>query len=200
MSLRRFPTLTPTLLSSNRSDARKSTCPRSARGKARSKPNHLGSGGRSPEYINFLGALLDAPHFFLLGDPNMNQQPRRGFLKQLGTLGAAVAFAPPALRGSQFGIAERALEIATAIIPLDCWWFSLDPEDRGERQEWFDRLHYGAAPKTQVAVPHTWQVSPDTAEYRALGGTGMNSMPPRNGPKEPCESSLKRCSTPRRFG
>ena len=98
----------------------------------------------------------------------MNQQPRRGFLKQLGTLGAAVAFAPPALRGSQFGIAERALEIATAIIPLDCWWFSLDPEDRGERQEWFDRLHYGAAPKTQVAVPHTWQVSPDTAEYQGV--------------------------------
>jgi beta-galactosidase len=82
--------------------------------------------------------------------------------------GAALAGMPAALRGTQFGIAERAPGIATAVIPLDRWSFALDPEDRGERQEWFDGRKGGLINKTHVAVPHTWQISPDTAQYQGV--------------------------------
>jgi hypothetical protein len=61
MSLRKSPTLTPALLASNRRNARKSTGPRTARGKAWSRLNSLREGWRSPEYIKFLVALIDAP-------------------------------------------------------------------------------------------------------------------------------------------
>jgi len=61
MSLRKSPTLTPALIASNRRNAQKSTGPRTARGKAWSRLNRLRDGWRSPEYINFLKALLDAP-------------------------------------------------------------------------------------------------------------------------------------------
>jgi hypothetical protein len=60
MSLRKSPTLTPALLAANRHNAKKSTGPRTARGKAWSRLNRLRHGARSPEYINFLNALLDA--------------------------------------------------------------------------------------------------------------------------------------------
>ena len=61
MSLRKSPTLTPALLDSNRRNAKKSTGPKTARGKAWSRLNHLRNGARSLEYINFVEALLDAP-------------------------------------------------------------------------------------------------------------------------------------------
>jgi hypothetical protein len=61
MSLRKSPTLTPALLASNRQNAKKSTGPRTAPGKAWSRLNRMRHGAWSPEYINFLEALLDAP-------------------------------------------------------------------------------------------------------------------------------------------
>jgi hypothetical protein len=61
MSLRKSPTLTPALLASNRLNAGKSTGPRTARGKAWSRLNHLQDGMHSPEYISFLKALLHSP-------------------------------------------------------------------------------------------------------------------------------------------
>jgi len=61
MSLRKSPTLTPALLASNRRNAKKSTGPRTARGKAWSRLNRLRHGGRSPEFNNFFLALLYAP-------------------------------------------------------------------------------------------------------------------------------------------
>jgi len=61
VSLRKSPTLTPALLASNRRNAKKSTGPRTARGKAQSRLNHLQSGMHSPEYINFVAALFNAP-------------------------------------------------------------------------------------------------------------------------------------------
>ena len=61
MPLRKSPTLTPALLNSNRRNAKKSTGPKTARGKAWSRLNHLREGWRSPEYTNFLMALLYAP-------------------------------------------------------------------------------------------------------------------------------------------
>ena len=61
MSLRKSPTLTPALLASNRLNAKKSTGPRTARGKAWSRLNRFQHGMRSPEYLSFVGALHYAP-------------------------------------------------------------------------------------------------------------------------------------------
>ena len=61
MSLRKSPTLTPALLAANRRNAKKSTGPRTPRGKAWSCLNSLREGWSSPEYIRFLKALMDAP-------------------------------------------------------------------------------------------------------------------------------------------
>ena len=61
MSLRKSPTRTPALLAANRRNAKKSTGPRTARGKAWTRFNSLRHGLRSPEYIQFRTTLLDAP-------------------------------------------------------------------------------------------------------------------------------------------
>ena len=61
MFLRKSPTLTPALLEFNRRNARKSTGPKTARGQAWSRLNHLRDGMSSAEYRRFLLALLDAP-------------------------------------------------------------------------------------------------------------------------------------------
>ncbi|MGC9997175.1 MAG: hypothetical protein ABSE79_17795 [Terriglobia bacterium] len=61
MSLRKSPILAPALLASNRRNAKKSTGPRTARGKAWSRLNHMREGWRSPEYISLITALFNAP-------------------------------------------------------------------------------------------------------------------------------------------
>ena len=61
MSLRKSPPPTPALLASNRLNAKKSTGPRTVRGKAWSRMNRLDDGMHSPEYVDFLKAMIDAP-------------------------------------------------------------------------------------------------------------------------------------------
>jgi len=61
MSLRKSSTLTAALLASNRQNARKSTGPRTAQGKAWSRLNRMRHGAYSPEYIIFCNALFYAP-------------------------------------------------------------------------------------------------------------------------------------------
>jgi len=61
VSLRKSPTMTPALLASNRLNAKKSTGPRTALGKARSRLNHFRHGMRSPDFIKFFKAVHDAP-------------------------------------------------------------------------------------------------------------------------------------------
>ena len=61
MSLRKSPTLTPALLAANRQNAKQSTGPRTARGKAWSRLNRMRHGARSKEFINFCEALYYAP-------------------------------------------------------------------------------------------------------------------------------------------
>jgi beta-glucuronidase len=99
----------------------------------------------------------------------MNKQPRRHFLKQLGTAGAAVAFASPALANSQSNLAESCLDLATAVIPLESWAFALDPAGSGESQGWFKSAKDRPSARSEVAVPHTWQVSAATADYMGVG-------------------------------
>jgi len=61
MSLRKPPTLTPARIEANRRNARKSTGPRTARGKGQSRMNSLRTGIRSRFMLNLYLTLLDAP-------------------------------------------------------------------------------------------------------------------------------------------
>jgi hypothetical protein len=61
MSLRKSPTLTPALLASQRRNAQRSTGPRTAQGKAKSRLNRLRHGRRSPEFLALFNALIEAP-------------------------------------------------------------------------------------------------------------------------------------------
>ncbi len=63
MSLRKPPTLTPARLAANRRNAQKSTGPRTAQGKTRSRLNGLRHGWRSPIYRTLFRALAYAPPF-----------------------------------------------------------------------------------------------------------------------------------------
>jgi len=53
--------MTPARLVAHRSNSLKSTGPKTARGKAWSRMNRLDDGMHSPEYVNFLKALIYAP-------------------------------------------------------------------------------------------------------------------------------------------
>ena len=60
MSLRKNP-MTPARLEANRRNAKKSTGPRTPRGKSQSRMNRLRNGGRSRLYNDLLQTLVDAP-------------------------------------------------------------------------------------------------------------------------------------------
>ena len=99
----------------------------------------------------------------------MNKQPRRRFLKQLGTAGAAVALTSPALASTQLDGVESCSDLATEIIPLESWSFALDPEGHGETQGWFKSGKDRPSALSGVTVPHTWQVSAENAGYMGVG-------------------------------
>jgi hypothetical protein len=61
MSLRKSPTLTPALLAACRRNAKKSTGPRTAQGKAQARMNALRTGNRSRLRWGLLLSLLNAP-------------------------------------------------------------------------------------------------------------------------------------------
>ncbi|MGD1102513.1 MAG: sugar-binding domain-containing protein, partial [Terriglobia bacterium] len=99
----------------------------------------------------------------------MDKQPRRRFLKQLGTAGAAVALTSPALAGTQSIVAESCFDLGTAVVPLESWSFALDPEGHGESQGWFKSVKERPSAPSQVTVPHTWQVSAENAGFMGVG-------------------------------
>jgi len=61
MSLLKPCALSPARIAANRRNARKSTGPRSPRGKAQSRLNSLRKGGRSRLYRDLMRKLMDAP-------------------------------------------------------------------------------------------------------------------------------------------
>ncbi|HUI43605.1 MAG TPA: hypothetical protein VL523_16710 [Terriglobia bacterium] len=63
--------MTRALVEANRRNARKSTGPRTAAGKERSRLNGLRHGDRSPEYNRFADALLAAPPYAVLRHPEL---------------------------------------------------------------------------------------------------------------------------------
>jgi hypothetical protein len=61
MSLRKSPPMTPARIEANRRNARKSTGPRTTRGKAQARLNGLGKGPRSRFYHDFMMLLMETP-------------------------------------------------------------------------------------------------------------------------------------------
>ncbi len=61
MSLRKSPSMTPARMEANRRNAKKSTGPRTARGKEQSRMNSLRTGTRSALHKNFFLLMLNAP-------------------------------------------------------------------------------------------------------------------------------------------
>ena len=99
----------------------------------------------------------------------MDNQPRRTFLKQLGTAGAAVTLNSPSLSGAQLNPAEPSSGLTTVAIPLERWSFALDPQGHGESQGWFRSVQDRPASLATVTVPHTWQTSAESAGYMGVG-------------------------------
>ena len=58
MSLRKSPRITPAMLAANRANAKRSTGPRTAAGKARVRLNPLKRGSPCPSYQRFFKAIL----------------------------------------------------------------------------------------------------------------------------------------------
>lgn len=90
---------------------------------------------------------------------------RRNFLRNTG--GAGLLGILPAASVAATVLPEKAG--GTGGVPLTvslggAWDFCLDPEGRGESQQWFVNPDT-AGSWQQVTVPHTWQVVPSHAEY-----------------------------------
>ncbi|MGD0922511.1 MAG: sugar-binding domain-containing protein, partial [Terriglobia bacterium] len=98
----------------------------------------------------------------------MHKLSRRDLIKQIGVVGASVAFAWPASGGPQLGRAGETSGLETEVIPLDGeWHFKFDPGNSGESRNWH-LASTDAANWERVSVPHTWQVSPEAAEYQGV--------------------------------
>ena len=80
-----------------------------------------------------------------------------------------MALTSPALAGAQSNLAESCSDLATAVIPLESWSFALDPAGDGESQGWFKPDHDRPSVRSEVRVPHTWQISAATADYMGVG-------------------------------
>jgi beta-glucuronidase len=66
------------------------------------------------------------------------------------------------------------------VVSLDgAWRFRLDPQNSGESSGW-NRAEPAMVGWRTVVVPHTWQVEPDTAEYRGVAWYRRNFEAPRN--------------------
>jgi len=97
----------------------------------------------------------------------MHKLSRRDALKQIGIAGAAMT--SPASSGAPPGLAEAAGEFGTLVVPLDGQWhFALDPEKVGDSQGWHRASAVGPQSWERVVVPHTWQVSASSADYRGI--------------------------------
>jgi beta-glucuronidase len=97
--------------------------------------------------------------------PSLNKQPRRHFLKQFGLAGASAALASPTTGSATVNEVASPTELATAVIPLENWAFTLDPGGVGEAQGWFKPAQTKPGKTSQVTVPHTWQIVGETADY-----------------------------------
>ncbi len=70
--------------------------------------------------------------------------------------------------------------LPTIQVPLNgTWQFRLDPDQRGEAEHWFQDRSSSSA-WSEVTVPHTWQISPGSYDYRALAWYRRTINAPRD--------------------
>ena len=94
----------------------------------------------------------------------MRNRSRRQFIRQLGASGLAASLTASIVTGESTARACNP-ETAGGACPLDGrWHFRLDPEKAGESQKWYV-AETPADGWTEVTVPHTWQVHPESANY-----------------------------------
>ena len=86
---------------------------------------------------------------------------------------AAIASAASALATPAVGETLSWSDCLTDEVSLDGQWgFRLDPDTRGESENWFSEEFSSSSPLpgwASVLVPHTWQITPGTEEFRGLG-------------------------------
>jgi beta-galactosidase len=99
----------------------------------------------------------------------MNKSSRRDLLKQLGTAGVSAALATPVASGAQPIVVGACPDLATAVVPLERWSFALDPTTQGEAQGWFKSANDRPSARSEVTVPHSWQISAETADDMGVG-------------------------------
>ena len=93
---------------------------------------------------------------------HLSQQSRRRFVKELGVAGLTAPLLAPARSAPREGDRECPLTITRSLEGQ--WQFRLDPKSEGESQGW----HLPSASSdgwSTITVPHTWQVSEDSAGY-----------------------------------
>ena len=88
----------------------------------------------------------------------MSDSSRRGFLTGAGAVAA--------LAGTTEARGETPAPYGNGAVPLDgAWLFRTDPQGRGELEGWHLAGNVTRG-WSEVAVPHTWQVRPETAGYQ----------------------------------
>jgi len=98
----------------------------------------------------------------------MHKLSRRDLIKQMGVAAASVGFSRPVSGAPQPTPEVEASGLGTEVIPLDGeWHFKFDPGNSGESRNWH-LASTDAANWERVSVPHTWQVSPEAAEYQGV--------------------------------
>lgn len=99
----------------------------------------------------------------------MSQLSRRRLLQQWGAIGASAVMIPSLLQASQSDPEAGSSELGTVVVPLDGRWsFRLDPKGAGESQaEVLPGPNSGGW--ALITVPHTWQVSSESAQYQGVG-------------------------------
>ena len=92
----------------------------------------------------------------------MHRLSRRELLRDLGLLATTLAAGSSSSEGSVVGAGESG-DARSSITSLGGKWrFKLDRKGVGETQGWH-RAETAAEDWTEVTVPHTWQVSPESA-------------------------------------
>ncbi len=106
---------------------------------------------------------------------------RRQFLRTASSLAAGVslqgALAAPALAASTTAADSQTLPTKRESLN-GLWQFRLDPENAGLRNGWQDPATT-ADGWTEVNVPHTWQITPDSTEYYGVAWYRRSFQVPR---------------------
>src|SRR5947209_1901995 len=93
---------------------------------------------------------------------------RRHFLSQAATMGAALSTSTIFASEPYESSSAAGNPVFTHEVTLNgSWHFRLDPNEKGENGHWY-RNQDSSSDWREVHVPHTWQISPDSAEYAGV--------------------------------